>query len=105
MSDDTTPRAAALFHELMMRKSPQERVRMASSMFETARRIVLSSIRQNHPGISPTEERVQLFLRFYEADLTPAQVERYVAGIRAVGVRAAASAEHSRLSPKPETPE
>jgi len=71
----------------MMRKSPQERVQMASSMFRAARQIVLSSIRQKHPGISPTEERVQLFLRFYEADLTPAQVERYVRAIRAAGVQ------------------
>ena len=87
MSDDTTPRAAARFHELMMKRSPQERVRMASSMFASAREVVLSSIRQKHPDISPTEERVQLFLRFYEADLTPAQVERYVAAIRAGGDR------------------
>lgn len=95
MSDDTTPRAAALFHELMMRKSPQERVRMASSMFETARRIALSSIRLQHPGISPAEERVQLFLRFYEADLTPAQVERYVAGIRAAAATRSAPTDAS----------
>lgn len=87
MSDDTTPRAAARFHELMMKRSPQERVMMASSMFASAREVVLSSIRQRHPGISPTEERVQLFLRFYEADLSSAQVERYVAAIRAAGER------------------
>lgn len=91
MSRDTTPRAAALFHALMMRKSPGERVRMAASMFASAREVVLSSIRQQLPGISPVEERVQLFRRFYEADLPPAQVERYVAMIRASDGQSAAT--------------
>ncbi|MDQ3266642.1 MAG: hypothetical protein M3Y59_23830 [Myxococcota bacterium] len=68
-----------------MARSPQERARMGASMFDTARQVVLSSLRAQHPGITPTEERVQLFLRFYEADLSPEQVTRMVARIRAHG--------------------
>ena len=55
---------------------------MGAAMFDSARQVVLSSIRQQHPDLTPIEERVQLFLRLYQADLTPAQVERTVARMR-----------------------
>ena len=58
---------------------------MGAAMFDSARQVVLSSIRQQHPGLTPVEERVQLFLRLYQADLTPAQVERTVARMRSAG--------------------
>ncbi len=60
---------------------------MGASMFDAAREVALSSIRQGMPGITPTEERVQLFLRFYEPDLTPEQVRRVIFEIRARGTR------------------
>lgn len=82
MSDDTTVRAGALFHRLMMARSPQERGQMGASMFDAARAVALSSIRQRMPGLSATEERVQLFLRLYEPDLSAEQVRRVIAAIR-----------------------
>lgn len=82
MSDDTTPRAAALFHRLMMARSAQERGQMGASMFDAARAAALGSIRQRLPGLSATEERVQLFVRLYERDLSAAQVRRVIAAIR-----------------------
>lgn len=82
MSEDTTVRGAALFRRLMMSRSPQERGQMGASMFDAARAVALSSIRQRMPGLSATEERVQLFLRLYERDLSAEQVRRVVAAIR-----------------------
>lgn len=82
MSEDTTSRAAARFLRLMMARSAQERARMGASMFDAAREVVLSSIRAKHPGIDRADERVQLFLRFYESDLSAEQIDRAVARIR-----------------------
>ena len=46
--------------------SPDERMRIASSMFETARRIVESSLA---PGMSREERRLAWARRLYEGEL------------------------------------
>ena len=67
--DDTTPEARELFHREMMKRSPQERVRMGAEMFDTARKIVLASLPE---GLSEPERRWALFERFYGRDFDEA---------------------------------
>jgi hypothetical protein len=72
--NDTPPRIHAKMVELMKAKSPAERLKMGSSMFDMARTMVLASIKTE----DPRERRRQLFLRFYGQDFSPAQRERWL---------------------------
>jgi hypothetical protein len=63
---DTTPEIEALLRERFAAMTGSERARMALEMFETAQRIVLSSLPR---GLSETECRRELCRRFYGDDL------------------------------------
>ena len=64
---DTAPEMAALYRELLMERSNEERSSMGASMCQTARRIVWSSI----PGHLPeNERRLRFFRRYYGNDDT-----------------------------------
>jgi len=73
--NDTTPEMEKLHRELLMQRSGEERVRMACSMFETAKAIALASFR----NVSESEKRVRLFLRFYGNDVDEKMKARIVA--------------------------
>lgn len=77
--NDTHPEIEKKFQEMLMKKSPQERLRMGCEMFDAAKQIVVSSLRQENPNISPAELRQKVFLRFYKDDFTPAQLEKILA--------------------------
>lgn len=62
---DTHPEIAVRYRELMMRKSGQQRLLMGCSMYDTAKRIVLSAVRNQRPEITDAEMRKEIFLRFY----------------------------------------
>lgn len=63
---DTTAETEALLRELYGAMTGGERALMALQMFETAQRIVLSSLA---PGLSETERRRELCRRFYGEEL------------------------------------
>jgi hypothetical protein len=62
---DTTPEMEILFRERLMARSGEERLRMASSMFDSARRMILASL---PPGLSPAEQRMRLYERLYGSE-------------------------------------
>jgi len=66
--DDTSPEIAALMRQMLLARSPAERLAMGSRMFEAARAIVLASL---PAGLSRTEVRRRLCERLYgdEIDL------------------------------------
>jgi hypothetical protein len=77
--NDTEPWAAEAVAELMRQRTPGERVRMASSMFATARELMLAGLRAEHPDASPEEMRMLVLERTYRADFSEeewARVER-----------------------------
>lgn len=80
--NDTTPRAAALYQAMLLARTPEQRMQMASSAFDSARAIVLASIRAQFPSLDEREVRVQLFLRTYGPDLPRRRVEQVVEQIR-----------------------
>ena len=64
--NDTSPEFEAMVEERYRRMSPGERMRIAASMYETARAIVLSSL---PPGISRRERRLAVARRMYAGEL------------------------------------
>jgi len=77
--DDTSPEMKKKYREMLMEKSPQERMRMGMEMTEMARTIVISSIKEAFPDITPSELKQKLFLRFYRRDFSEEQKERILA--------------------------
>lgn len=74
---DTPPDVAARHRRLLMARSGQERLEMATAMFDSARRLVEASLTER--GVSDaTEHRIATFRRFYERDLDPAFVRHVV---------------------------
>jgi hypothetical protein len=60
--NDTPPEIEKRIHEMMMARSGAERLIMGSSMFDTARRIVLASLPKD---LSDEELKRRLFERIY----------------------------------------
>ena len=76
--NDTSPWAKKIQDELFAKLSGEERLLMGLEMFETARKIVLSSF---PPNLSEDEIRERLFLRFYENDFTEEEKKRILANL------------------------
>jgi hypothetical protein len=64
--NDTSPEMERIVTERYRRMSPDERVKIASSMFETARKIIESSL---PPDMSRRERRLAFARRLYEGEL------------------------------------
>ena len=64
----------AIVAERYRRMSPDERMRIASSMFETARAMAELSL---PPGLSGRERRLALARRWYEGELPEAALLAY----------------------------
>ena len=67
--NDTAASMQRRVSEHYRRMSPQERMRIASSMFETARRIVESSL---PPNLTRAERRLAFARRLYAGELPDA---------------------------------
>ena len=64
--NDTSPKVAAMVAERHRQMTPDERIRIASSMFDTARAIVESSL---PPSLSRRERRLAYAKRMYGDEL------------------------------------
>ena len=72
--NDTPPEFEAMVNERYRRMSPDERVKIAASMYDAARAIVLSSL---PTGLSRREMRLAFARRFYEGELPQAALVAY----------------------------
>ena len=79
---ETPPDVDAACTAMFATRTPSQRVRMMSEMFDTARRLLVSGIRAEQPAISDTELKVEVFLRTYRDDYTAADRDRIVAYLR-----------------------
>lgn len=79
--NDTTPEVDALFRSMLLQRSGEERLRMACSMFDTAKALATASIREKHPTISQADLRQALFLRFYGHEFSPTERELILTAI------------------------
>lgn len=81
---DTTPDADAVYRRALQSFTPEQRLKMATQMWSTARRLVQSSLREQ--GITdPLELKVQTFLRIYASDFDQPTLNDIAARLRAAG--------------------
>lgn len=80
--NDTDPRIEKIYRNMLMSKSPFERLQMACSMFDTAKEIVTSSIMEKKPDISASDLRCEIFLQLYGPDFSPPQKEKILSYLR-----------------------
>ncbi len=76
--NDTDPEIALKFREMMLKKSPEERLKMGCSMFSFSKAIVKSSILQETGNVQPSELKKKLFLRFYAKEMDEKSKEKIV---------------------------
>ncbi len=74
--NDTHPKTAQRFVNLMMSKSNEQRLFMGFSMYDTARQIVQNAICNQNPTITSDAMKKEIFLRFYGQQFSQAQIER-----------------------------
>ena len=72
--NDTSPSIDRMVTERYRRMSPDERMKIASSMFETARKIVESSL---PASLTRTERRLAFARRLYAGELPDAALRAY----------------------------
>lgn len=70
---DTHASIERRFRRMMMRRTPLDRLKMGCSMFDSAKRIVRSSVLHQNPRLSAGEIKRAVFLRFYGQDFGQAQ--------------------------------
>ena len=81
---DTPAGIDAKFRELMMSRSPSERVAMACRMFQTGKSLIQAGILQEHGKLQPEELRRRTFLRLYAQDFAQderEQIAKSLAGV------------------------
>ena len=83
---DTSPKIEAMVNERYRQMTSDERVRIAASMFDTARAIVISSLA---PNLNRRARRLALARRFYAGELPEAALIAYAEWPEAVSAIAA----------------
>ena len=78
---DTPPAIERKFHQMLLKRSGAERLKMGCSMHATARALAVASLSHEHPGSDSAELKGRLFLRFYGADFEPEQRKRIAAAL------------------------
>ncbi len=81
--NDTRPEVAQIYRELLLSKSPAERLTMGAGMFMTAKEFALADLRRQ--GIE--DLRAGLFLRFYGHEFEPEERERILVLLRDLDVK------------------
>lgn len=73
---DTSPAIEERYRAMLMARSGEERLRMGDSMYAAARALVIASVLERDPSVSPAALRQALFLRFYGHEFDAAGRER-----------------------------
>ena len=76
--DDTQATIEQHYKEMLLSRSPSERLKMASRMFDSGRKLVISGILKGRQHLDTSRLRAQLFLRMYGNDFTAADRERII---------------------------
>ena len=70
---DTPPDVERTYREMIMNRTPSERVAMASRMFDAAKAVAVAGIRAEHGDLSDAELQKQVFLRLFGKDFSASQ--------------------------------
>jgi len=84
--NDTDKKIKEIQRDMLMRFSSQERLKMGSSMFTSARRLMLARLKTEITD--PIELQVQLFEQTYRSDFSEIQLVKISTAIRQYWKRA-----------------
>ena len=73
--DDPQAKIEQRYRQMLLSKSSVERLKMASRMFDSGRKLVISGILKGRPHLDTSRLRAQLFLRMYGNDFTATERE------------------------------
>lgn len=76
--NDTSTEMEERYREMIMSRSPADRLRMASRMYDSGAKLVISSIKNSNSQLGASQMRRQFFLRMYGADFTEAEREKVI---------------------------
>jgi len=79
---DTNPAVTSKFIQLIMAKSPEERLLMGCSMFDMVKQIIKGSIINKGPKITHWRMRAEIFIRFYSVDFDEAAKSKILGSFR-----------------------
>ena len=74
--NDTQTKIKQFYNEMLLLKSPLERLRMASRMYDSAKALATSGIQKERQHLDTARLRGELFLRMYEKDFSVTERER-----------------------------
>lgn len=75
---DTPTQIRQRYKEMLMSRTPLERLRMVSRMYDTGRKLVISGIQNGRQKLNASQLRGQIFLRMYGSDFTVADRKRII---------------------------
>ena len=78
MISDTPKEIEELMIRLMAQKTPVERLRMASSMFDTGRRLMIAGLRKEYGPLTEAQLRAKIFMRLYREDFSDAELKKII---------------------------
>ena len=67
---DTSTKIKQIYNEMLLSKSPLERLRMASRMYDSVKRLAISGLLRERQSLDPSRLRGELFLRIYGNDFS-----------------------------------
>jgi hypothetical protein len=76
--NDTSPAMNKRFHELVMSRTPLDRLKMASRMFDSGRKLAIAGIEDREKGLSDGQIRTRLFIRLYGRDFPPEKLSEII---------------------------
>ncbi len=75
---DTPTQIQQRYKEMLMSRTPTERLRMVSRMYDSGRKLVISGIQNGRQELNASQLRGQLFLRMYGNDFSAADIKKII---------------------------
>jgi len=79
--NDTTPYIEKRISSMIAARSPVERLRMASCMFDSGRTLLKAGLERQNKALSEGQLRAQVFLRMYGDDFTSSEIKQIASSI------------------------
>ena len=73
---DTSKDIEERMFRMMAQKTPVERLRMASSMFDSGKRLMAAGLRKEYGPLTEAQLRARIFMRMYRQDYSDAEIEK-----------------------------
>ena len=86
---DTDPETEAIYRQMLMARSPEDRLLMGARMGDAVRQVVLASLPE---CLSPVERKIALLHRYYASDFSDEELAKIEASIRRADTTNPASA-------------